>query len=151
MSSIIDNIECPNCGTEAHSDFYYKTGEEYVSCNNCGYYSSVTFRRDENGDFVTEDGTDNYDFDNLIMEERELKNPYGAYRISQYDSLGYQCGSLESEEQLISLKEQVEKIDNIEYFSVSRFIDGQIVVKHIIDNGPKYDGAGFSEENRLPF
>jgi hypothetical protein len=85
------------------------------------------------------------------MEERELKNPYGAYRISQYDSLGHQCGSLESEEQLISLKEQVEKIDNIEYFSVSRFIDGQIVVKHIIDNGPKYDGAGFSEENRLPF
>jgi transcription elongation factor Elf1 len=36
MGSVIDNIECPNCNHEAFSDFYYKTGEQYINCNNCG-------------------------------------------------------------------------------------------------------------------
>jgi len=44
MGSIIEYIECPNCEHEAFSDFYYKTGEEYVNCNNCGYHYSATIK-----------------------------------------------------------------------------------------------------------
>ena len=149
MGSVIDYIECPNCKHEAYSDFYYKTGEEYLICKDCGYHYSATYKRDDDGEFVTKDGTNNYSFDNLIMETNELKNPYGAYRIRIYDTIGYQGGSLENEEDFKQLLEQVMKIDNLESFSVSKLVNGKIGVIHVIDNGPKVDGAGFSEEDRI--
>jgi hypothetical protein len=31
---------------------------------------------------------------------------------------------------------------------VSRFVDGEIKVETIIDNGPKFDSAGFTVEDR---
>lgn len=148
MGSVIDYIECPNCSGEAYNDFYYKTGEEYVNCQNCGYHYSATYKRDDEGEFVTKDGTDNYEFDNLIMETHELKNPYGSYRIKHYESVAFQCGGIENEEQYNELKEQVNKLDNVEFFSISRFIDGEIKGETVIDNGPKVDGAGFSEDDR---
>jgi len=46
MGSVIDYIECPHCGTEAHSDFYYKTGEEFINCNNCGFYRYIELHPD---------------------------------------------------------------------------------------------------------
>ena len=156
MGSVIDYIECPNCGQEAYSDFYYKTGEEYVNCQNCGYHYSATYKRDDDGEFVTQDGTNNYTFDNLIMETKELKNPYGAYRIKYYDAVGYECGSLENEDDSNRLKAGLEELMNVgvevELLTISRFIDGEIKVEYIIDNGPKHDSAGFTaDDNELPF
>ena len=148
MGSVIDYIECPHCGGEAFSDFYYKTGEEYVSCQHCGYNYSATYQRDKEGKFITKDGTNNYEFDNLIMETKELKNPYGAFRIKYVDSIGYQCGSLENEEQFTELLANVMKMDDVESFTVSKLVNGKIGVIHVIDNGPKYDGAGYSEDDR---
>lgn len=140
MGSVIDYIECPNCDREAFSDFYYKTGEEYVNCNNCGYHYSATIK--DRTKKISELEVDDF-------EIKELKNPFGAYRIKYYDSPGYVCGSLESEEQLNELKTNGQQDDSIEYFSVSRFIDGEIKAEAIIDNGPKYDSAGFSIEDRF--
>ena len=152
MGSVIDYIECPNCGHEAYSDFYYKTGEEYVNCQNCGYHYSATYKTDDEGNYVTKDGTDNYEFDNLIMETKELKNPYGAYQIKYYDSVAHQCGSLEDENDFNELSAVVKKMDNIEYFGINRFVNGEIVTMDVIDNGPKIDSAGFTaEDNELPF
>jgi Zn ribbon nucleic-acid-binding protein len=139
MGSVIDYIECPNCEQEAYSDFYYKTGEEYVNCSSCGYhYSATIIDGDKKLNELTED-----DF-----EIKELKNPYGSYRIQFYDSPGYICGSLENEEQLNELKTECEKDDKIETVQLSRFVDGEIKVEMIIDNGPKFDSAGFSTEDR---
>ena len=149
MGSVIDYIECPNCGHEAYCDFYYKTGEEYVNCQNCGYHYSATYKTDDDGEYVTKDGTDDYSFDNLIMETKELKNPYGAYRLKYYDSVAYECGSLENEQNYVELLVEVRELNNVEYFSINRFVDGEIVTIDIIDNGPKVDGAGFSEEDRV--
>lgn len=147
MGSVIDYIECPNCEHEAHSDFYYKTGEEYINCPNCGYHYSATYKRDEEGKYVTKDGTSNLTLDNLIMETKELKNPYGAYRIKHYDSVAYQCGALASEEDYVSLLSYVREQDDVETFTISRFVDGETEVIQLIDNGPKVDGAGFSRED----
>jgi len=149
MGSVIDYIECPNCGHEAYNDFYYKTGEEYTNCQNCGYHYSATYKTDDDGEYITKDGTENYTFENLIMETKEIKNPYGAYRIKYYDSVGYECGSLENEQDNVELLVQVRELNNIEYFSINRFVDGEIVTIDIIDNGPKVDGAGYSEEDRV--
>ena len=149
MGSVIDHIECPNCEHEAYQDFYYKTGEEYVNCPHCGYHYSAVFKTNGNGEYVTKDGTEDYSFDNLILEINELKNPYGAYRLKYYDSVGYHCGSLENEKQFINMLANVKKQDNAEYFHISRFVDGEIKVEIVIDNGPKVDGAGYSEEDRV--
>ena len=151
MGSVIDHIECPNCGQDASSDFYYKTGEEYVNCQHCGYHYSATYKRNDEGEFITKDGTDNYTFDNLIMETKELKNPYGAFRIKYVDSIGYHCGSLENENDYIDLKTTADLNENsaMELVSVSRFVGGEIVEEILIDNGPKFDGAGYSEEDRM--
>lgn len=148
MGSVIDNIECPNCKHEAFSDFYYKTGEQYVNCNNCGYNFSQYFKRNDDGKFVTKDGTNDYNFDNLVVVTNELKNPYGSYRIKVYESVATQCGSFENEEQYNEFKESIKDNDEIEYSSVSRFVDGEIVVEMVIDNGPKIDSAGFTMEDR---
>ena len=140
MGSVIDYIECSNCGHEAYDDFYYKTGEEYINCNNCGYHYSYTIiNRDKRLNELTEDD----------WKVVELKNPYGAYRIKMYDTLGMTCGSLENEEHFNELKAQCKEDSTIEYFIISRFVDDEIKKECIIDNGPKVDSAGFTEEDRL--
>jgi len=148
MGSVIDWIECPNCKQEAFSDFYYKTGEEYISCNNCGYHYSQSYKRDDDGKFVTKDGTDDNHFDNLILVVNELKNPYGSYRLKVYHSPATQCGSFETEEQYNEFKLNLNEDVEIEFCSVSRFVDGEIKVEMLIDNGPEVDSSGFTIEDR---
>ena len=139
MGSVIDYIECPNCKHEASDDFYYKTGEEYINCNNCGYHRSATIiNRDKNLNELTESD----------WNIEELKNPFGAYRLKVYHSVATQCGSLENEEQYDEFKLQLEGDVEIEFCSVSRFVDGEIKVEMIIDNGPKVDSQGFTIEDR---
>jgi len=143
MGSVISDIECPNCGQEAYNDYYYKTGEEYINCNNCGYHYSATIKnRDKRLDELTDDD----------WEIIEIKNPYASFRIKIYDSIGYQCGSLTNEDELDKLKQQLEESIHagveVEYFSISRFVNGEIVETSIIDNGPKVDSAGFTEQDR---
>jgi Zn ribbon nucleic-acid-binding protein len=128
MGSVIDYIECPNCKQEAYSDFYYKTGEEYINCQNCGYhYSATIINRDK---LLTE-------LTDKDWKINELKDPYGAYRLKYYDSVAYECGSLESEQNSVELLVQVREQDNIELFTISRFVDGEIKIIHVIDNEPK--------------
>jgi len=139
MGSVIDYIECPNCKQEAFSDFYYKTGEDYINCGSCGYHRSVTIvNRDKKLSELTEED----------WKVEELKNPYCAYRLKVYHSIATQCGSLENEEQYNEFKLQLEGDVEIEFCSVSRFVDGEIKVEMIIDNGPKVDSAGFTIEDR---
>jgi hypothetical protein len=129
MGSVIDYIECPNCKQEAFDDFYYKTGEEYINCNNCGYYRSATIINREK--LLTELTEEDW-------EVVELKNPYGAYRVKVIGDIGTTCGSVESEDGYEDVKKAVNEMENVEYFSVSRFIDGEIKVEYIVNN--KQDG-----------
>ena len=78
MGSVITyDSKCPECEQEkGYSDFYYKNHEEYFLCQNkkCGLEFKHEWKRDENGKLVTIDGSDNYQFDNLIMVETVYKN-----------------------------------------------------------------------------
>ena len=142
MGSVISDIECPHCGQEAYNDFYYKTGEEYVICNHCGYHYSHTIKnRDKKLNELTEDD----------WETIEIKEPYGAFRLKTYNSLGYQCGSLIDEEELDNIKMQVNELDalgSVEYFAISQFINKEIVETILIDYGPQTDSAGYTEQDR---
>jgi len=150
MGSVIDYIECPNCKQEAFSDFYYKTGEEYVNCNKCGYHYSSTYKRNDDGEYATKDGTDNYNFGNLILQVNELKNPYGSYRIKYHNSEGFHCGALLNEDDYNELKRagELNEDGDIETIQISRLIDGEIKVEMLVDNGPHIDSAGFTIEDR---
>lgn len=125
MASVMDVVECPNCGREASIDYYYKTGEEYINCGNCGYHFSATI---VNRDKLLPELTD----DDWKVEE--VKNPYGAYRLKPYDSVVYQCGSFDDEEQYIEFRNMVNQDDDIEFWSVSRLVDGEIVVEYSDDD-----------------
>lgn len=134
MGSVIDYIECPNCGQEAYSDFYYKTGEEYVNCSSCGYHYSATIKnRDKKLNELTEED----------WQISELKNPYASYRIKYYGDVGFMCGSVENETQFNELKSTCQSDDKIESLFISRLIEGTIQTEFVIDNGPEYDSAGF--------
>lgn len=126
MGSVIDYIECPNCKAEAHSDFYYKSGEEYINCNNCGYYYSATIKsRDKNLNELTDED----------WNIQECISPFGAYRLKYKDTVSTQCGSLRNEAEWNELVKNVKEDDQysqVEYFQLSQFIDEQIVVKHIV-------------------
>ncbi len=42
MGSVLSEINCPKCGFErATRDYYYKSGEEFVLCYQCGYHSDI--------------------------------------------------------------------------------------------------------------
>ena len=125
MGSVIDYIECPNCGHEAYCDFYYKTGEEYINCQNCGYHRSATITNREK--LLTELTDEDW-------EIIELKNPYGAYRLKHVDDIGTACGSVETEEAFEDIKKAVAEMEDVEYFSLSRFVDGEIREEYIVDN-----------------
>ena len=94
----------------------------------------------------TSDG--DYKFDNLIMEVSELKNPFGSYRLKVYQSPASQVGSFETEEQYNEFKLNLNEDVEIEFCSVSRFVDGEIKVEMLIDNGPEVDSQGFTIEDR---
>jgi len=127
MGSVIDYIDCPNCEHEAALDFYYKTGEEYTTCNYCGYHKSITIiNRDKDLNKLTQE-----DFQVI-----ELVNPYGSYRIKYEDSVGYLCGSLENEDHLQKLKThiQTQQTENIviESAEMSQCINGGIIKTQLL-------------------
>ena len=125
MGSVIDYIDCPNCGHEAWDDFYYKTGEEYINCNNCGYHRSATIINREKAlnELTDED-----------WEITELKNPYGAYRLRMVGEVGTTCGSIGDIDGYTSIVEAVQKMTDVEHFSVTRVINGEIVETYLITN-----------------
>jgi Zn ribbon nucleic-acid-binding protein len=134
MGSVLDFIECPNCKNEATSDFYYKTGEEYIFCSNCGYHYSASYKRNETGELVTKDGTNDHSFANLIMEVNESSSPYASFRVSIRGNIGYTCGSLSSEQEYNELKANILNDAEVNHASVSRFIDGEIKVETLVES-----------------
>jgi len=128
MGSVIDTIECPNCKNEAWSDFYYKTGEEYINCQSCGYYYAATIKeKNRDKEELTED-------DFKIVE---CIKPFGAFRLKYKDEIGTTCGSLRNKTEWKRLQKDVkedEHYSDIEFFMLSQVIDGKIVETTIINN-----------------
>jgi hypothetical protein len=129
MGSVIDYIECPRCEQEAFSDYYYKTGEEYINCNSCGYHYSFIIKRDEEGNMIKIDESKDFAIDNVVREEKILKEPYCAYSI-EFDNGVRRCGTLESEKDYDEFVSDIVSLFNQEHnmqeVIVSRFADGKI-------------------------
>lgn len=110
MGSVIDYIECPHCKSEnMYSEFYYKRNERMQFCDQCGYSYQSKFKRDEEDKLITIDGTRNYDFSNLTIEENVIVEPHGVIRIVFLESGNAHCGTIETKE---SYEAFIEWLDN---------------------------------------
>jgi len=137
MGSVIGNIECPNCKSEeCFEDYYYKTGEEYVNCPDCGYHRSFTIKRDEQGKMIKLDESKELAVDNVIREEKHIQNPFGAYSVES--SVGASCGTLETEEDYEKFVSEIVSLTNqendIKEATVSRLVNGKINIEVIFKN-----------------
>lgn len=129
MGSVIDYIECPNCHSEdCYSDFYYKTGEGYESCGECGYSRSVTIKDESRKKKLSEITEDDWVLNELV-------NPWGAYRIKEIGNIGFTCGSLESKEQYEELlKNVMDNIELVDEFTLSRYVNEKIVKLRVVES-----------------
>ena len=135
MGSVIDYIECPRCKQDdCVSDFYYKTGEEYVSCGDCGYYYSFVIKRDSEGKMIKIDETKELSANNVITKETIIDNPYGSFIIEFNDGMR-NCGTLETKEDYDKFVSDIASFTNQEHdikqAVVSSLIDGKIIKETI--------------------
>ena len=123
MGRVIDYIECVNCKEEAVWNFYYKSKEEYIDCSKCGYYYHAEIKSREK--CLEELTTSDWDI-------QECMSPYGSYSLKYKDVNVKTCESLRNEAEWKALKENVKTKKYVEYFTLSRLIEGKIIVEHII-------------------
>jgi hypothetical protein len=121
MGSVIDYIDCPDCGKEAYMDYYYKTGEEYINCNNCGYSRNFSITNWSDSD------VEGWKPEYKLIEQHGC----GAYKIRPHGAIGYECGAFTepaSEQEFVRLiNERSSELAHAEY---TTFIDG--IVNRVI-------------------
>ena len=137
MGRVISNIDCPTCGSaNCVEDLYYKTGEMYSSCPECGFYHNVFYKRDENGTLIKKDENLGFEFDNLIMVEEKQEKTYSVYRLKFTESVATEIGHIENEGECERFINEITSIskndDTIELCELSRFVDGKIVKTTIV-------------------
>lgn len=130
MGSVLDWIECPNCKSDGcASDFYYKTGEEYLNCGDCGYHRSVTIRDESREKRLNE-------LQQSDWELKEVRDPWGYYRLKEKGNIGFICGTLTDENQYDQLLKAVnDNLESVEELALSRLVDGNIVKVKVVETG----------------
>lgn len=126
MGSVLDTMDCPNCGFEAWADFYYKTGEEYVNCSHCGYHYSATIKnRDKKLNELTEED----------WEIKEAKQPYGAFRYQMAGDVATTCGTLTDEQEANDFRVQMklEYQDHVNFATITRVVDSKEIVENVVE------------------
>lgn len=81
MGSVQDMKKCPQCGGIYHTDYYYRSGEEYRHCFRCGRKESWTLVRDEERNPVL-------DNDGKFTMDYKLQEGFGSARIEFVNGLG---------------------------------------------------------------
>lgn len=127
MGSISEYTECPRCKRDnCVYILYYKSGEEYMNCIDCGYHRTFQYKRTTDGSLMKKDPDKDFSFDNLIPEDIHIENPYGAYRIESIDGSAT-GGTLETEHDYQQFITELKNTrHDIQCATVSRLIDDNI-------------------------
>lgn len=103
MGSVLSDIECPSCGFEhATSDFYYKTGEEYIFCSRCGFSEETTTDRKKSR------------FPDSVVLVRERKGGKGCYICKPKGAVAFCLGPV-SKKVIESLKANLAELATCKY------------------------------------
>lgn len=99
MSTVSDQIKCPQCGyEEADYEFDCRTRGEETLCTRCGYRESWDAKNDEDGQF--------------LGWKHDISKGFGALWYRGTDGIAFACHSLKSPEEVDKaerwLKEQLE-------------------------------------------
>jgi len=66
-----------------------------------------------------------------------MKNSYGVYRLKNKWSRGYECAVLKTETEYNQLKTYAtNESNNVEFCTIGRLIDGEIVTENIVGTEP---------------
>lgn len=135
MGSVTDTMNCPRCDhDECLVDFYYKTGEEYIHCSECGYVSEYSIKRGEDGKPVRNDESKGYTHDNLKFIRKTIEEPYGAYRVYT-TKRWYKSGTLSTHKEYLNFVSEIisltEKEHDIKEVVVSKFV-GDHIAKEVV-------------------
>lgn len=136
MGSVIDHVDCPNCGNpEAYDEFYYKTGEEMVNCLKCGYYRSSFIVRDkETGKAVKIDENKPFSADNVQWDDVHIEHPYGVLRITPKDSDNgiSQVSNIGSEEEYNTIINEISDEDKANFnFRLNRYVNEEFTEQEL--------------------
>jgi len=110
MGSVLDSISCPDCGSEAMIDCYYKTGEEYINCQYCGYSRKFTITNWDDKD------------EELVwtpLYKIEESHGKGAYKLRGKGAVATECGSFVIDD---SEKEFIKLVENHVHISQNLFL-----------------------------
>lgn len=125
MGSVQSCIPCPRCGLEEMlNDYYYRSGEEYNFCPDCGY-SHVFHMKRVDGKVQFKEGTKDETLANAIWIEETVSDPYCAFRIEYVDS-GGAAGSIPTEADYYKFLTDIMGKKHIKSVEVSMFVDGKI-------------------------
>jgi hypothetical protein len=142
MGSVMGQIECPRCKSEeCFEDYYYKTGEVYMSCPDCGYHYSSFIKKDDEGKMIKIDESKEFAIDNVVREETLLEEPFCAYHI-RYEGGSGSGGAIPTEDDYNIFVSDVVSATNkpdhkMELVTISRFVDGEIKKETIWETSKK--------------
>lgn len=117
----VDDLDCPICGNNAVTRFYYETAEEQIDCYNCGYARKFYISN------LDEKQNTNDEFDWIPQYVIEEKTGYGAYSIRMLNNPNTEVGSFAeplSEQYFIDLVEQQK--NQIAYAAYTKLVDNKI-------------------------
>jgi len=142
MGSVLDFVECPRCKfEEAMLDCFYKTGEEYLFCERCGFTHKTELVRNKNGDII-------FDKDKRVKFTEKTENPTGAFAIQMKGAIATTVGNYSIKKQFLDdLKKQFSKIKSATYTERSNGIWYQVdFIKKTRKKHPNSRGVMFGKK-----
>lgn len=117
MGSIMSEIECPNCGLDAVEDYYYKTGEQYVICQKCGYNYRAEIKDWKDGE--------------PVWVETEIKEPACSWR-EEFEK-GAIVGGMSKEEYQATMDQIQEYLEEAEARGVKKIVVSKVVLGKLVE------------------
>ena len=126
MGSVIDETKCPVCSKDAFFEYYYKTGEEFIVCEHCGYRKTFFIKEEKRNVLIK-------DIEESCFELKEVTNPYGCFKYKFKDDDISSFSALETQDAMPSINEFVEENkDKLEYAKFSKFENGEILETNML-------------------
>ena len=127
MSKVTGTVDCVVCGSEAMTEQDSNSQSEFVHCTHCGYHRRLFITNWADKESSTEENPWQPEF-----EIFECSEPFGAFDVRYKEGFG-ECGTFIEKENEEEFLDQVDDlISEIESATISKFVDGKIVVTKVV-------------------